>query len=98
MKKLITVILILALILPVAALADLPDLSGLSFNELVQLRDQLNLAIWNSQEWQVTVPIGVWKVGEDIPVGKWTIRAASENENVGTYIVYCDVLEPSGIE
>ena len=99
MKKLITVILILALILPAAALADIPDISNLSFDELVQLRDQLNLAIWSSQEWQeVTVPIGVWKIGEDIPVGKWTISAASDNPNVGTYIYYCKKLDATGME
>ena len=99
MKKLITIILILALILPAAALADIPDISDLSFDELVQLRDQLNLAIWNSQEWQeVTVPIGVWKIGEDIPAGKWTISAASDNEYVGTFIFYCDKLENAGTE
>ena len=73
MKKLITLLLILAM-MPVIALADLPDISGLSFDELVQLKDQINLAIWNSQEWQeVRVPAGVWIVGEDIPAGHWSI-------------------------
>lgn len=99
MKKLITIILILALILPAAALADLPDISGLSFDELVQLRDQINGAIWKSQEWQeVTVPIGVWKIGEDIPAAKWTISAASDNAIVGTFIVYCSKLDSTGLE
>lgn len=99
MKKILSLILILALAVPALALADLPDISGLSFEELVQLRDQINLAMWNSQEWQeVVVPVGVWKIGEDIPAGKWTISAASNNAYVDTYIVYCDVLEPSGLE
>ncbi len=53
------------------------DLTGLSFDELVALKDRINLAIWESAEWQeVTVPIGVWKIGEDIPAGHWTIKAA----------------------
>ena len=57
------------------ATADPVDLSGMSFDDLVTLRDQLNLAIWNSQEWQeVTVPAGVWTIGEDIPAGHWTVR------------------------
>lgn len=74
MKKLITVILILALLIPFSAFADLPDISHLSFNELVELRDQIDIAIWNSQEWQeVTVPAGIWTVGEDIPAGYWTV-------------------------
>jgi len=51
------------------------DLSGLSYEELVALKDCINLAIWESEEWQeVTVPQGVWVVGEDIPAGKWTIK------------------------
>lgn len=54
--------------------AETIDLSKLSYDELVALKDQINLAIWNSQEWQeVTVPQGVWKVGEDIPAGTWTV-------------------------
>lgn len=58
--------------------AETFDLSGLSYDELVALKDQINLAIWNSQEWQeVTVPQGVWKVGEDIPAGHWTVKCHS---------------------
>lgn len=60
--------------LPVISFADLPDISSLSYDELVQLKNQINLAIWNSSEWQeVTVPAGVWTIGEDIPEGYWTV-------------------------
>lgn len=53
------------------------DLSGMTYDELVALKDKINLAIWNSEEWQeVTVPQGLWKVGEDIPAGHWTIKCA----------------------
>ena len=53
------------------------DLSKLSYDELVELKDQINLAIWNSEEWQeVEVPHGVWLVGTDIPEGKWTVTAS----------------------
>lgn len=73
MKRIIT--LLLALILcPSFALAQV-DLSGMTYDELVALKDQINLAIWASDTWQeVEVPYGVWVVGEDIPVGKWTIK------------------------
>ena len=77
MKKVITICITFVLILSLApsAFAEV-DLSGMSFDELVALRDQVDLAIWNSQEWQeVEVPQGLYKVGTDIPVGKWTIRA-----------------------
>lgn len=76
MKKLITIVLILAMLIPTAAFADLPSLDGMTFDELVELREKLNIAIWNCQEWQeVEVPAGIWKIGEDIPAGHWTIRA-----------------------
>ena len=98
MKKLITIILLLTMILPSVALADLPDISGLSFDELVQLREQINLAIWNSEEWQeVTVPIGAWQFGKDIPVGKWTISVASDSPYDWAAVVYCDKLKGTGI-
>lgn len=77
MKKVITICITLFLILTLvpAAFADV-DLSGMSFDELVALKDQINLALWNSAEWQeVEVPQGVWDVGADIPAGKWTIKA-----------------------
>lgn len=75
MKRLVCVVLLLSLLaLPVCAEIDL---SGLSYDELVALKDRINLAIWASAEWQeVTVPQGVWEVGVDIPAGYWTITAA----------------------
>lgn len=83
MKKVMTICITLALVLALApaAFADV-DLSGMTFDELVALRDQIDLAIWNSQEWQeVEVPQGLYKVGADIPAGKWTIRAPSGEAN-----------------
>ena len=150
MKKLITIILILALLLPAAALASNPagapkkqefvrvetpngnlevrdivkqldydnllklndmideyliDKSGktafdikvesLSYEELIQLKDRLNLAMWNSESWQeVTVPEGVWEVGKDIPEGHWSIRLAVENQL--SNITYTDSLDEYG--
>lgn len=75
MKKLVALVLAM-LLLYGSAFAEI-DLSGLTYDELVALKDRINLAMWESEEWQeVTVPIGVWKVGEDIPDGHWTIKAA----------------------
>lgn len=90
MKRLFA-LLLTALMLAGSAAADPVDLSGLSFDELVALRDQLNLAIWNSQEWQeVTVPEGIWIVGQDIPAGHWSVRVAAEHDYF--YISYFDIL------
>jgi hypothetical protein len=81
MKRILALILVLLSLVGFAS-AETIDLSGMSFDELVALKDQINLAIWNSQEWQeVTVPQGVWKVGEDIPAGTWTIKCADIGRN-----------------
>jgi hypothetical protein len=54
-------------------------LSGLSYDGLIARKNQINLAIWKSQEWQeVTVPQGTWKVGEDIPAGHWTVKCTDK--------------------
>ena len=59
-------------------------LKGKNYDELVALKDQINMAIWNSAEWQeVEVPQGVWEVGADIPAGKWTILPGASGN---TYI------------
>ena len=84
MKKLISFVLILALLLPAVALADLPDLSGLSFDELGQLISQAKRALWACPEWQqVEVPAGIYQIGEDIPAGHWSIQVPS-----GEYVYY----------
>ena len=77
MKKLVA--LLLAIVLSAGiALAEGIDLSGMSYDELVALKDRINIAMWQSDEWQeVTVPQGVWKVGEDIPAGHWTVSPLS---------------------
>ena len=73
MKRLISVLLLM--MFASCACAEDIDLSGLSYAELVALKDRINLAMWESEEWQeVTVPQGVWVVGEDIPEGHWTIK------------------------
>lgn len=67
-----------------------PTLDGLSYDQLVSYRDAINLAIWNSEEWQeVTVPEGLWLVGEDIPEGYWTITVQSGRSS---QVSYGDVL------
>ena len=79
MRKLIVALLVVAMMVS-TAMAEGIDLSGLSYDELVALKDRINLAIWESEEWQeVTVPQGRWIVGEDIPAGTWTIKCSTIN-------------------
>ena len=79
MKRLLSVLLLLCL-LPVLSFAYDPDLSSLSFDELISLREQVNLALFNSDGWQsVEVPAGFYQIGIDIPAGHWTITPAPDN-------------------
>lgn len=95
MKRLF-VLLLAAIFLSGSAAADPVDLSGMSFDDLVALRDQLNLAIWNSQEWQeVTVPAGLWIVGQDIPAGHWSIHVAGSCDII--LVSYFDKLDDAGL-
>lgn len=96
MKKLAVVFFALLLAFASVAMADEKiDLQGMTFDELVALKDQINLAIWNSQEWQeVTVPVGVWIGGEDIPVGHWTVRCADPWR--ATVISWGEALDETG--
>lgn len=92
MKKLLLVLLSLLMAFPVFA-EDI-DLSGLSYAELVALKDRINLAMWQSAEWQeVTVPQGIWVVGEDIPAGNWMISAVKRN---CAHIYYGDEISSNG--
>ena len=91
MKKLIAMLLIMALAIPSLSLAGIPDISDLNYEELLQLKELINLAMWNSQEWQkVLVPKGVWEIGVDIPEGYWTMTP--NGSHTGMYL-YCDMLD-----
>ena len=60
---------------PVTAYQVEYNIDGMSFDELLALKEQINAALWASEEWQeVTVPAGVYEIGRDIPAGHWTIR------------------------
>lgn len=74
MKKIITLVLALV-VCSTAAVAEF-DLTGLSFEELIQLQQQVQLAMWTSDSWQeVEVPAGIYEIGVDIPAGKWTMTS-----------------------
>ena len=81
MKKLVVLLLVCILFVSCAA-AD--DLSGLSFDDLVKLRDEINAEIVSRPEWkETTVPPGDWVVGQDIPVGVYSIRNADSVDYAG---------------
>lgn len=81
MKKLIAMLIAATIMLSVAY-ADTPDISGLSFNELIALRAEVNKALMSSDKYQeVTVPQGEWEVGTDIPAGKWLVKCSDVGRN-----------------
>ena len=97
MKKAIALFLSLALILTAATMAAAEgfDLSGLSWQELIDLKNQITLEQFNRDDWQeVEVPAGVWKVGEDIPAEKWVISCKSASYIM---VVICEDLDATGM-
>lgn len=72
------------------------DLEGMSLADLVKLRDQITAAMWASDEWQeVTVPVGVYEIGKDIPAGYWTISAL---DGQSTLVVWGGRLDSTGTD
>lgn len=94
MKKLFACLLVLALCLPLAASAAV-DLSGMTFEELIALRAEVDAALWASDGWQsVNVPVGGYVVGRDIPAGHWTISA---NPKSYCYVSIGTALDSTGM-
>lgn len=81
MKKIISLsvaIILTICILANAAASDI-DISGLSFSDLLELQQKINLAIFACDEWkEVEVPMGVWDVGKDIPAGRWQLSCGDK--------------------
>jgi len=93
MRKFFSLFFVL-LMIPAISFSSSIDFTELSFSELVELKDRLNLEIWSREEWQeVEVPPGTWEIGKDIPAGHWTISVSLNNMS---YFVYCDSVDFDG--
>ena len=85
-----------ALLLFSQALAAV-DLSSMTLEELIALRQQISLEIASRPEVKaVTVPVGVWEIGKDIPAGHWTITMEKGHALSISGITYCNVLDETG--
>ena len=83
MKRFFCFLFVLVL-LPVVSLADLPDLSGLSRDELLELSYLVqNMLFEQSLPDGVLVPAGDYIVGADIPAGEFRADVVSD---VGGYV------------
>ena len=70
------------------------DVNDLSLAQMAALRDQIQLAMMYTDEWQeVQVPIGAYEIGVDIPAGHWNIASTATGYSV---IKYADQLDESG--
>lgn len=72
MKRLLCVLLILC-VLPVCVLSESIDLSSISTDDLVSLRDRITNEI-NSRLHKITLNAGIYQVGVDIPEGRYVMR------------------------
>ena len=75
MKRILTLVFLVILVTnifsPVFAEARY---DGMTLEELNQESIAILNAMWKNEEWQkVLVPAGVYKVGEEISAGEWTI-------------------------
>lgn len=93
MKKLAFALALLLTLALVPARAEV-DLSGMSLTELIELSQQVTMAMWETEEWEeVEVPIGVYEIGVDIPAKHWNIAAG---EGHFPTITYATKLDASG--
>ena len=99
MKKMLGILLVILLIGLSCALAESIDISNLSIEELAALRDRCQMEMMKSDKWQeVTVPQGVWKIGENIPAGHWTLRMSKEAKSTWCGLTYCSKLDDTGLD
>ena len=93
------IVCVLSVIIFVSTAMAEYDLSSMSYKELVALKDQINMAMWQCKEWkQVTVPSGVWLIGQDIPEGHWTIRVDKSRKSTWVSLTYCSELDETGLK
>ena len=77
MKKLLSITLLVVLLLNTCiALAEIPDVKGLSIEELHQLQRAIIQELGERKELpSFNAPIGVYEAGVDFPVGKYLITS-----------------------
>lgn len=85
MKRILALVLVLISLVGFAS-AETIDISGMSSDELIALRDAINAEIVSRGiEKEVNVPAGTYTVGEDIPAGTYTIRTSALMISFYTY-------------
>ena len=81
MKRTIAMLLILAMQAASIHMAGGLDLSAFSYSELKELKSSIEAEMESRPEWPgVYVPSGVYKVGEDIPAGIYSVRLCDQSQ------------------
>lgn len=79
MKKIFSLLLVFVILSMPAALAEEIDVKKYSYKQLELIEKAIRHEMMTRPEWKrVTVPVGIWKVGDDIPAGTYSIRATPE--------------------
>ncbi|MBQ1215214.1 MAG: hypothetical protein IIX88_02660 [Firmicutes bacterium] len=85
MKKAILIVVMLIFVVS-SACAEIPDISGLSSDELLSLIHEAEKILFSERLTEgVKVPPGVYVVGEDIPAGTYRIEIT---DGTGFYDIY----------
>lgn len=81
-------ILFFAMMLALPAFAEGIDLSSMTTEDLLSLKNQINaILIERTDLWkEVRVPAGIWEVGVHIPAGHWTIVFDDPECDYGLFI------------
>lgn len=89
MRRLFALVLVFVLMFCSVATAESIDLSALSLDELIALRQEIDLLIFGSDAYKnVPVPAGDYVIGVDIPAGTYTLEAHGDSYAMIT--VYAD--------
>ena len=85
MKKLFALILTAVFLCSTAYAAEI-DLSDLSFAELLELQQRVTMAMLETGELkEFIVPQGVYKIGEDLPAGKWSLKCLGDGGMISIF-------------
>lgn len=92
MRKLVLLVSLAVFLFSFACVSsadDVIDFSSFTTDELVAMRDIINkeLAARNSVEKEVTVPVGIYTVGTDIPAGSYMMKC---DENLIVHVLSSD--------
>lgn len=93
MKKLLIVLLIICTLFTVTAYASPVDFGSMTTDELIDLRDALNVEIANRiGNEDSLIYVGRYVVGEDIKAGRYVINFLSKEDSIdteyGTVVIY----------